>query len=180
MIPEDTEGITQRDDESVLIDVWGVNACVDPVDAAWTVDVFDIATGEKVLDESGQITLRQNQSTRIPSKLDISMHNPANVVISATLKLFSGEIIRAAADWPQPLKYIPFLDRGVKYSVDGERIVLLADKPTKAIVLDVEGNDDSALEWSDNGFDIMPGEVVTVNVKFLNRRKVTVNWYGDN
>jgi beta-mannosidase len=165
-------------EKTVLVDVWGCNSDVTPVEAVWTIEAFEITTGENVLDLGGEITLAANQSTAI-TKVDISGYNPPNLVVSAALTLSSGEVVRSSADWPQPLKYVSFLERGVKYSVDGEHVNLHVEKPTKAVVLDVEESDDVGLQWSDNGMDIMPGEVVAVHGKGLTGRKVTVNWYGN-
>jgi beta-mannosidase len=165
--------------KTVLVDVWGVSALLTPIHARWAIDIFSITTGKALFHSDGEITLAANQSTPIISDMDISMLKPEDAVVSATIILSNGKVIRSSADWPQPLKYISFLDRGVVYSVDGEHVKLSADKPTKAVVLDVEDDDDSGLEWSDNGFDIMPGERVNVYGKGLAGSKVAVRWYGE-
>ena len=108
--------------------------------------------------------------------MDITKYNPANLVASVVFTLPSGETLRSSADWPQPLKYLDFHDRNVSISVDGEKVNLQTDKPVKGVILDVEGDDDSGLEWNDNGFDLMPGEKVYVTAKGLRGRKVSVSW----
>ena len=108
----------------------------------------------------------------------MTKYNPADLVVSVLFIDLSGEVLRSSADWPQPLKYIDFSKREVTIRVEGEVVSLKAAKPIKGFMLDIEGDDDSGLEWSDNGFDIMPGEGVTVIAKGLRARKVTANWYG--
>lgn len=41
-------------------------------------------------------------------------------------------------------------------------VSVLVEKPLKALVLGVEG-DGEEVKWSDNGFDIMPGDVLEVH-----------------
>lgn len=164
----------------VTFDVWGVNSTLKSHDIPYKVQYFEISTGRKVFESNLKtVELLPNQSTEISSKVDITNYNPPNIVASIEFKLPSGETLRSSADWPQPLKYIDFSGRKVTCSVKGERVRIEADKPVKGVILDVEGDNDSGLEWSDNGFDIMPGEVIDITAKGLKGRKVIVSWYGE-
>ena len=175
------------------LDIWGSNSTLKEIDLEFAVECYDITTGDKVIEfidnggqipENGSAELASfNFSTRAPPGIE-----PENVVVSIKFRQFKQEVkdlgrsngwLRSAGDWPQPLKYIDFWGREVQFEVNGEEITMTAKLPTKSVVLDVEGEDDSDLEWSDNGFDIMPGETVKVTAKGLKGRKVTVSWYGD-
>jgi beta-mannosidase len=164
--------------EAVTFDVWGVNAHLTTYDVPIKIEFFEISSGKRVSEEDVTIQLLPNQSTEVLVRIDISKYDPSNLVGSVVFTVPSGEILRSSADWPQPLKYLNFDERGVTMSTDGERVTLRVKKPTKGVLLDVEGDDDSGLEWSDNGFDIMPGETVNVIAKGLGGRKVAVCWYG--
>src|SRR5271169_6556775 len=163
----------------VTLDIWGVNSYLKEQKIPIKVQYFEISTGKKVFEDQKTVRLLPNQSTEISSKVDITKYDPSNLVSSIEFQLPSGETLRSSADWPQPVKYIDFSGCKVKSSVNREKVRIEADKPVKGIILDVEGDDDSGLEWSDNGFDVMPGEVVDVTAKGLKGRKVTVSWYGE-
>jgi len=162
----------------VTIDVWGVNSHLTAYDVPLTFEVFEISTGKRVLAKDMSARLLPNQSTEVICGMDVTNFNPSDIVVSVSFKIQNGKLIRSSADWPQPLKYVDFSGRNVTYSVDREEIHLRAERPTKAVFLDLEAEDDSGLEWEDNGLDIMPGETVRIAAKGLNGRKITVNWYG--
>jgi hypothetical protein len=44
--------------------------------------------------------------------------------------------------------------------VNGDALNLTVEKLTKGILLDVEGVDNLGIKWSDNRFDIMPGDSI--------------------
>jgi beta-mannosidase len=183
LLPKGTDSLTVHSiphlygEKSCKLNVWGVNSTLETVQVPLKLELFDIASGEKIFEKASNVILLPNQSTESLS-LDITDYNPKNVVASVSFKLPSGETLRSSADWPQPLKYLDFSYRDVSLSIDGNLITLASVKPIKSIWLDVEGDDDSGLEWSDNGFDIMPGEPVKVIAKGVGNRKVLVHWYG--
>jgi beta-mannosidase len=157
--------------------VWGVNSTLKNHEISATIQFFEISSGKKIFEENKKVSLSSNSSTEVAT-FDVTKYNPADLVVSVLFIDLSGEVLRSSADWPQPLKYIDFSKREVTIRVEGEVVSLKAAKPIKGFMLDIEGDDDSGLEWSDNGFDIMPGEGVTVIAKGLRARKVTANWYG--
>jgi len=163
---------------TVTVDVWGVNSRLEEHEIPIKLQFFEISLGKIVFEKELIAHLLPNQSTEIISKMDITKYNSKNLIVSIAFTLPSGEILRSSADWPQPLKYIDFHDRKVTVSVDGEKVGLQADKPVKGVILDVEGDDDSGLEWNDNGFDLIPGEKVYVTTKGLRGRKISISWYG--
>ena len=126
-----------------------------------------------------KVSLPSNSSIEVAT-FDVTKYNPADLVVSVQFIDLRGETFRSSADWPQPLKYIDFSKREFSVRVEEEVVLLKAAKPIKGIMLDVEGDDDSGLEWSDNGFDVMPEEDFEVIANGLQGRKVKVNWYGSN
>lgn len=164
--------------KEVTFNVWGVNAHVTAYDVPIKIEFFEMSSGKRVFKEDLTVHLLPNQSTEVEARIDVSKLDPSNLVGSVAFTAPSGEVLRSSADWPQPLKYIDFNGRDLTVSVDGEKVTLRAKKPTKGVLLDVEGDDDSGLEWNDNGFDVMPGETVNVIAKGLRGKKVAVSWYG--
>ena len=82
-------------------------------------------------------------------------------VIHASL-FVQEKCIASDAAWPDPIKYLTFDDRGVKvsYSEDNSHAYVSAAKPVKAFVF----AERKGVQLSDNGFDILPGEVKAVHV----------------
>jgi beta-mannosidase len=171
---------------AAVFDVWGANATLVSVAVDLSVECFDITTGKKIWKLENMVrTLPPNQSTVLSLPLNFpAEYDFSNTVISVSFTprmssddpsqgTMSSHTLRSSANWPQPLKYLDLSDRHVAVSVNAEKIILRTEKPIKSVVLDVEG-DDSNLEWSDNGFDIMPGEIVKVTAKGLGGRKVVV------
>ena len=164
-------------DTVTTIDVWGVNSTLKNCDLSATIQFFEISSGKKIFEEDRKVSLSSNSSTEVDI-FDVTKLNPADLVVSVLFIDPTGESLQSSADWPQPLKYVDFSKQELSVRVDGEVLSLKATEPIKAVMLDVEGDDDSEVEWSDNGFDVMPGDGVTVIAKGLGSRKVTVSWYG--
>ena len=176
-----TFGISRvsRSDADVEFEVWGVNSTLSAVEVDLKIQFYLISSGEKVWETSRHASLLANQATEVWSVEAYSKSDPNDTVVSVFYTLPSGEMLRSTANWPQPLKYIDFSDRRLTMKVDGEEITISSEKPVKGVILDVQEDDDSNLEWSDNGFDLMPGETVKIVAKGLENRTVKVSWYGD-
>ena len=160
-------------------EVWGVNSTLDSVDVNLTIEFYSISSGARVSHVEQSTSLLPNQSTEVWSETDYSSPDLLDTVISVLYSLPNGETMRSAANWPRPLKYIDFSNRELTFTVNGEEVSITADKPVRGVILDIAGDDDSELEWSDNGLDVMPGDMVKVTAKGLNGRTVKVNWYGN-
>ena len=166
--------------DGASLDVWGVNSTLSSYDFSLTLQLFSIQSGKLLSEVEIRAELLPNQSTKVLDKFDISKFDVSDVVASVSYgHPISGATLRSSADWPQPLKYISFPDREVEFSVDERTIFIRAQRPTKGIILDVEGDDDEGIVWSDNGFDIMPGEDVVIHTQGISGRKLVVNWYGE-
>ncbi|KAL8383696.1 hypothetical protein RB595_010749 [Gaeumannomyces hyphopodioides] len=81
--------------------------------------------------------------------------------------------------WPDPLKYIDFSDRGLKVTVgepgegQGEKkswVEVTAERPVKCFVF----QERPGVRLSDNGFDVIPGHPVRVEVDGCHPREL--NW----
>ncbi|PCG94544.1 Glycoside hydrolase, family 2, immunoglobulin-like beta-sandwich [Penicillium occitanis (nom. inval.)] len=97
-----------------------------------------------------------NGTTEITSGVISNVDQEPHVVAARLLQ--KGEVISRDVDWPQPLKYLSFEDRGVKLEVKEGQYIVSASRPTKCFV--VEEQDDIVL--SDNGIDLIPGETQVI------------------
>lgn len=171
--------ISKSGEKATSLDVWGVNSTLSSHGIDLKLELFSIQSGKILLEKKLESKLLPNQSTEILTALDISNLDVSDVVASVVYKHpVTGQILRSSADWPQPLKYIHFPNRQVEFSVHEEDVRVRAAMPTKSIILDIDGDDDEGVTWSDNGFDMMPGETVVVHAKGMSGRKVLLSWYG--
>lgn len=87
-------------------------------------------------------------------------------VLSAKLWV-DDQLVARDCDWPQPLKYLDLSNRGISVEEEwnGEicKVRVRAEKPVKGFVFEQR----DGVEVSDNGFDVMPGDDVAVEVRGL-------------
>lgn len=86
--------------------------------------------------------------------------------------------------WPDPLKYIDFSNRGLKVSVDGGSgkeqagsktwVQVAAERPVKCFVF----QERPGVRLSDNGFDVLPGHPVRVEVDGCHPRELKWMYLG--
>ncbi|KIW97477.1 uncharacterized protein Z519_01061 [Cladophialophora bantiana CBS 173.52] len=133
------------------------------------------ANGTTEILQGGEISLASASATRDPdpttgmSLFDLRAWDP--YVIHASL-LVDGRVVSTDTGWPQPIKYLDFAaprdvkvqlstaegkDRGVTTAT----VTVSAEKPVHGFVFR-EGRDGAT--FSDNGFDVVPGEDVVVEV----------------
>lgn len=126
----------------------------------------NIATGEaKTVFSRDGATSKANE-TDVLYEADVPEDVPT-LVYATAVDVESGDIVARETDWPQPLRYVVFPDRGVRVAVhsgssDGEKIVkVTVEKPVKALWFDEKDGE----SWSDNSIDVSPGETVKLTVK---------------
>ena len=151
--------------------------------AAW--DTFADAPYEpfKLKDASAVSTLEPNGSTVVAEVVlpPLGMYGPAHpkLVVKAHIKdAESGEILARIVNWAQPLKFHHLLDPKLDIKVSGDKATITCQRPAKCVWLDVT-EDEELLPWSDNGFDLYPGDELTVSAAGLKGRVPTVRWLGD-
>jgi beta-mannosidase len=149
-------------------DVWIASSRVDGTEESLVeLRFISIRTGEEVLpSQQHKMLIQPNSTTTICENVKIA--NPPSLdafVILAKL-MIDGGVISRDVDWPQPYKYLD-LERDATLKVHlcacRQRIEISASKPTKGVVF----NERPGLYFSDNGFDVMPGEEHTVDVRGL-------------
>ncbi len=138
------------------VEVWAVNGTLALVEAelelrAWTLD------GALAAEERRAVALGPNQAT----ELGVFGGAGAGHVVGARLVSLhrgqpaGGEVLARAALWPQPLKYLPLRDPGIRVeALGGGRFRVSAARPAKGVWLAAGGE----VEWSDNMLDVLPGD----------------------
>ncbi|KAI1438944.1 glycoside hydrolase family 2 protein [Xylaria sp. CBS 124048] len=157
-----------RDDK---FDVWIVNGSSSQAER---VDVevrfISIRTGREVRKTMNLASrlVENNTTTEIVKDLTTGIESSDSLsdpyVIHAVVRQMSdGPVIASDTYWPQPLKYLDFPDRQVAFRAvgnGGRDLVVTAARPTKGLVF----QETRGVTLSENGFDVVPGQEVRVNV----------------
>jgi beta-mannosidase len=83
-----------------------------------------------------------------------------------------GEIVSRDVDWPQPLKYLDFEDRGVEVEHSGNTILVRAHKPTKGLVFEER----LGVLVHDSAIDVVPGDEQVIRVRGLAAGDTPLQW----
>lgn len=83
-----------------------------------------------------------------------------------------GEIVSRDIDWPQPLKYLDFDDRGLEVIPQGETITVRARKPTKGLVFEER----PGVLVHDSAIDVVPGDEQVIKVRGLSKQDKPLRW----
>jgi beta-mannosidase len=148
-------------------------ACQKQEEVKATVELrfISIKTGEikdKIVKKD--ITLVQNGTTDVLSG-SIDNVNEEPHVLAARIWV-NNEVVSRDVDWPQPLKYLDFEDRGVEVIPQGSTILVKADKPTKGLVFEER----SGILVHDSAIDVVPGDEQTIKVRGLGKQDEPLKW----
>ncbi|KAF2862891.1 glycoside hydrolase family 2 protein [Piedraia hortae CBS 480.64] len=138
---------------------WVTTYALGGVDVTVQVRAVGIHSGEVVWAWKGDVRLTPNGTTDV----DLA-HGPqgGDFVLAATCWV-EGRVVSRDVEWPVPLRYVHDIgrERGVKVRVNGERVVITAEKPTKGFNFEER----EGVQWSDNAFDLVPEVEYTVERK---------------
>ncbi|CAJ2512078.1 Uu.00g077030.m01.CDS01 [Anthostomella pinea] len=160
----------------IKFDLWIASSRLQPVQVDITIRFISIRTGQDVLPPKklDSLTAESNSTTEVirdckveatgppfdPTRpFDLAAYDPyvIHAAISADNKVVATDIA-----WPQPLKYLDFSSREVVFkAVSSSRVSITATRPVKGFVFEETR---ATKKLSDNGFDIIPGEKVVVDV----------------
>lgn len=173
-------------------DLWIASSRVEPVQVEITVRFISIRSGKDIQSplKLENITVEPNSTTEIlkdrvapvvDSKLD-DITRPFDVVkydpyiIHAVVKA-GDQVISTDTAWPQPLKYLDFSDRDVRFKTfkaSPNSIVISAACPVKGFVFE----ETRATKFSDNGFDLVPGEEKVVKISGIDLESLRYTYIG--
>jgi beta-mannosidase len=153
-------------------EVWVASNQTAELTATVELRFISIATGkeikEKVLKQDVEIVA--NGTTDVYSgTIDNVKEEPH--VLAARIWV-DGEIVSRDVDWPQPLKYISFDNRGVQVQRRDDTISIKADKPTKGLVLEER----TGVLVDDSAIDVVPGDEQVIQVRGLAADDAPLKW----
>lgn len=134
---------------------------------------ISVKTGKDVKDPivKKRVKITPNGTTEITSgTIDNTTEEPH--VLAARL-IVDGEVVARDMDWPQPLKYLSFEDRGIKVDFDGEKTLrITTEKPVKGLVFEER----EGVLLSDSAMDIAPGDEQTVTIRHFKHGDQPLSW----
>ncbi|CAF3480093.1 unnamed protein product [Fusarium graminearum] len=139
---------------------WAMSSEQEAVEVTVEVRFVSIKTGSDIRDKVVRnITLVPNGTTDVlEGQIDHTKDEPH--VISVRI-LRDGHCISQDVDWPQPLKYLDFSNRGVKVERAPDGYFISVEKPIKGLVLE----EVAGITLEDNCIDIVPGENVIIKAR---------------
>lgn len=148
-----------RPKKSSSYELWISSSLQDETHVDVELRYLSIETGKEVKPtvEKANVTVAKNGVTNVLAGVIDNVTEETHVLAARVFQ--SGVCIARDVDWPQPLKYLSFADRGVKVETQPGKFIVSAEKPTKGLVL--EEIDGCVL--SDNCLDVMPGDPQVVN-----------------
>jgi beta-mannosidase len=153
-------------------EVWVANQRQTKILATVELRFISVESGKEIKDKvvRKNINLVQNGTTEVLSGT-IDNRNEEPHVLAARIWI-DGEIISRDVDWPQPLKYLDFKDRGLEVKPRGETITVRARKPTKGLVFEER----TGVLLHDSAIDVVPGDEQTIRVKGLRKQDQALKW----
>lgn len=161
--------------EDIHFDIWAATSLRESIDGNVTVRFISVRSGRDIFDPLERaVRIEPNGTTEIFANKKVvgqSAQDPDTsfdtlkadpFVIYATLSIQDKQIA-SDVSWPEPIKYLSFSDRGVRfeYSEDKSKVFVSAERPVKGFVF----AEKDGLKLSDNGFDLIPGRVTEVHVR---------------
>lgn len=133
---------------------------------------ISVSTGKEIKESvvKKDIKLAANGTTDVLSGT-IDNINEEPHVLAARIWI-NGEIVSRDVDWPQPLKYLSFEDRGVEVEHSGNKILVKANKPTKGLVFEER----VGVLVHDSAVDVVPGDEQVIRVKGLAAGDTPLQW----
>lgn len=165
-----------RPAKSSHYECWVASSKVEEITATVELRYISISTGKDIKDKivrSG-VKIAPNGTTEIfHGMIDNEKEEPH--VLAARIWV-DDEIVSRDVDWPQPLKYLDFSDRGVEVSPNGKTISVRARKPTKGLVFEER----EGVLVHDSALDVVPGDEQIVHVRGLAPQDNPLKWtyYG--
>lgn len=123
---------------------------------------------EKILKKG--IKLLANGTTDVLTGYVDNFEDEAHVL--AARMWLDGKLVSRDTDWPQPLKYLPFPERGVKVEIKGGAMHVSVQRPVKCLVFEER----KGCHLTDSAIDLVPGDDQIVRVRGLKSRDEPLDW----
>ena len=153
--------------------MWVVSSKLEDIEATIEIRYISVKTGKDINDAviHKDLKITANGTTNIMTGvIDNTKDEPH--VLAARL-FIDGKVVARDMDWPQPLKYLSFEDRGLEVTYENESTIrVTAEKPVKGLVFEER----EGVILSDSGLDIAPGDEQVIKVKHLRQGDEPLSW----
>lgn len=116
------------------------------------------------------LTLTPNGTTNIMTGHVDNFEDEPHVL--AARLWIDGKLVARDTDWPQPLKYLPFPERGVKVEVKSDAMHVSVQRPVKCLVFEER----QGCHLTDSAIDVVPGDDQIITVKGLKKGDKPLDW----
>lgn len=154
-------------------ELWVVSSKMEVVTASVELHYLSIKSGKEIMDPviKKDVKIVPNGTTNIMDGIIDNVKEEQHVL--AARLLVDGKVVARDMDWPQPLKYLSFEDRGLEVSFDGQSSIRVkANKPVKGLVFEER----EGVLLSDSGLDVAPGDEQIVSVKHFRPGDQPLSW----
>lgn len=166
-------------------DVWAASSRTAAVQGDVTIRFLSIKTGKEVASSiKKSLQINPNSTTDIVEQGDVDVsadfdrtkpfddekYDPYVIYVSLSIE---GKQVSTGTAWPQPHKYLSFADRKVKVQVSKNKLTVSAEKPVHGFVFE-ERKD--WITFSDNGFDVLPGDDKVIHVTGTEWKEDELRW----
>lgn len=170
--------------KTTQIEIWGSNLTLKDITGDVVVKAFDVITGKETYSKTvkSSFLLPENRSTEVIA-MDVPVTKKdageeGRTVVAAYL-IQDGKQIARYINWPEPLKYV-HLQKPKHLSADitkdGKTVELSSEVPVKGVALECE---DDSVVFGDNLVDVVPGEIVSIEIKGANKgTKIQTRYLG--
>jgi beta-mannosidase len=131
-----------------------------------------IATGKDIKKKisKSKILVGANGSTDVAEGV-IDNVNEEPHVLAAKIWI-DGVCVSRDMDWPQPLKYLDFKNRGVSVEVHDNKLSVTVERPTKGFTFEER----EGVLLSDSAIDLVPGDTQVVKFRGLKDGEKPLSW----
>lgn len=161
-----------RPAKALEYECWVASSNTEEITAIVELRFISVATGKEIKERivKKDVIVVANGTTEILKGVIDNMTEEPHVL--AARIWVDGIIVSRDVDWPQPLKYLDFDDRGVEVVPSGNKIKITAVKPTKGVVFEER----EGVLVDDSAIDVVPGDEQVVTVKGLAAHDRALKW----
>ncbi|RMZ01886.1 hypothetical protein D0860_07444 [Hortaea werneckii] len=151
---------------------WVASSKLEEITASAELRYISIGTGQDIKEKVvlKDVRIAPNGTTELFQGVIDNEREEAHV-LSARIWV-DHELVSRDCDWPQPLKYLDFTDRGVGVESDKGTITVRAKKPTKGLVFEER----EGVLVTDSALDVVPGDEQTVKVRGMGMDSKDLDW----
>lgn len=153
-------------------ELWAVSSKLENLIVDVELRFISVESGKEVKDKIVRkgINLKANGTTNITTGYVDNFGEEVHVL--AARLWHKGKIVARDTDWPQPLKYLPFLKRDVRVDVRGKKMHITVARPVKCLVFEER----EGCHLSDSAIDLVPGDEQVVSLRGVKDGDEPLDW----